>query len=135
MNIQEVHNYLKAHHVKPSIQRTAVMQYLLEHVDHPDVDRIYCALVPSMPTLSKTTVYNTLKLLHEKNAVKMLYIDERNVRYDGHTHVHGHFKCKLCYGIYDIMLDVADFPPCRDNSGLVVEETQIYFLGKCKNCA
>ena len=135
MSIQEVHDYLKARHIKPSIQRTAIMQYLLEHANHPDADRIYCELIPSMPTLSKTTVYNTLKLFYDKKAVNMLFIDEKNVRYDGHTHVHAHFRCKKCDAIHDVMLEESDIPVCRSSMELLPEETQIYFLGRCKSCA
>ena len=43
------------------MQRIAIMEYLMEHRTHPSADEIYTALSPSMPTLSKTTVYNTLK--------------------------------------------------------------------------
>ena len=46
--------------IKPSMQRIAIMEYLMEHRTHPSADEIYTALSPSMPTLSKTTVYNTL---------------------------------------------------------------------------
>ena len=45
------------------MQRIAIMEYLMEHPIHPSADDIYTALSPSMPTLSKTTVYNTLKLV------------------------------------------------------------------------
>ena len=44
------------------MQRIAIMEYLMDNPIHPSADDIYTALSPSMPTLSKTTVYNTLKL-------------------------------------------------------------------------
>ena len=47
--------------IRPSIQRIAVYGYLCEHPVHPDVETVYDALNPIYPTLSKTTVYNTLK--------------------------------------------------------------------------
>ena len=59
---------LQNHNIKPSVQRIAIMNYLIEHRTHPTVDEIYTALSPSIPTLSKTTVYNTLKLLSEQGA-------------------------------------------------------------------
>ena len=45
---------------------------------HPTVDEIYQALVDHIPTLSKTTVYNTLRLLMEHGVVRMLTIDGKN---------------------------------------------------------
>ena len=48
---------LLEYNIKPSMQRIAIMEYLMDHPIHPSADDIYTALSPSMPTLSKTTVY------------------------------------------------------------------------------
>ena len=97
---------LLEHNIKPSMQRIAIMEYLMNHPIHPSADDIYTALSPSMPTLSKTTVYNTLKLFSEQGAALMLTIDEESVKtvenqeMDGHqvTEVHYYYKgiCKNC---------------------------------------
>ncbi len=39
---------LQNHNIKPSVQRIAIMNYLMEHRTHPTVDEIYTALV-SLP--------------------------------------------------------------------------------------
>ena len=62
----DIGNYLKDHDIKPSYQRMKIFQYLLDNHVHPTVDTIYKALCPEIPTLSKTTVYNTLNLFVEK---------------------------------------------------------------------
>ncbi len=134
MSIQEVYHHLKEHDIKPSVQRVAIMQYLSEHLTHPTIDQIYNDLVPDMPTLSKTTIYNTLRLFYDKKAVIALFIDEKNVRYDGDTSNHAHFKCKKCGAIYDVPLEETDIPTFGGGSDLYPEETQIYFLGTCKKC-
>ena len=134
MSIQEVHQYLESKGVNPSVQRVAIMQYMLDHWTHPTVDQIYSDLLPSMPTLSKATVYNTLKLFVDKKAVNSLFIDERNVRYDAATNLHAHFKCKHCGAISDVPLEETDLPKFRGNSEQSPVETQIYFLGTCKKC-
>ena len=87
---------LQGHNIKPSVQRIAIMKYLMEHRTHPTVDEIYTALSPTIPTLSKTTVYNTLKILSEQGAAQTLTIDERNTCYDADTTPHSHFLCKRC---------------------------------------
>jgi len=134
MTIQEVHHYLETKDINPSVQRVAIMQYMLEHWTHPTVDMIYNDLLPSMPTLSKATVYNTLKLFVEKKAVNSLFIDERNVRYDAATNLHAHFKCKHCGSISDVPLEETDLPKFRGNPDLTPDDTQIYFMGVCRKC-
>ena len=91
---------LQSHSIKPSVQRMSIMRYLMEHLTHPTVDEIYTSLSPEMPTLSKTTVYNTLKLLSDHGAIQTLTIDERNTCYDADTTPHAHFLCKRCGRIY-----------------------------------
>jgi len=134
MNIQEIYHHLESYGINPSVQRVTIMQYMLEHRTHPTVDQIYSDLLSSMPSLSKATVYNTLKLFVDKKAVTSLFIDERNVRYDACTNLHAHFKCKRCDHIYDIPLEEADIPKFRGHSELSPDETQIYFLGVCQKC-
>ena len=135
MNIQEVHQNLENNGINPSVQRVAIMKYMIDRWDHPTVDQIYTNLLPTMPTLSKATVYNTLKLFVEKRVVKTLFIEEKNVRYDAHTYIHAHFKCKRCSAICDIPLEESDLPPFRGSPDMYHGETQIYFLGKCRKCA
>ena len=69
--------YLIDNGIKPSVQRIAIMKYLFEHRTHPTVDDIFHDLHDAIPTLSKTTVYNTLKLFSEKGAILSLTIDEK----------------------------------------------------------
>lgn len=56
MNQQEIQERLIFHNIRPSVQRMAIMGYLMSHSTHPTVDMIYNDLYPDMPTLSKTTV-------------------------------------------------------------------------------
>lgn len=134
MNTLEIHSYLTQHDVKPTMQRVVIMQYLMEHKTHPTIDEIFNDLLPSVPTLSKATVYNTLKLLHEKKAVLSLTIDEKNLRYDATTATHAHFKCKTCGKVYDIPMEEQQVPPFNNPAKFNLEETQVYFLGECEKC-
>lgn len=129
-------NYLQVHGIKPSLQRMAVMTYLIEHRTHPTADEIYTALHPSIPTLSKTTVYNTLKLLTEKGAALQLTIDERNCCFDADTSPHAHFLCTRCGRVYDMKLNQAELIKCAcvpDN--FQTEDAQLYLRGCCPKCA
>ena len=111
------------------------MDYLMTHRTHPTVDEIYTALHPSMPTLSKTTVYNTLKLLTDKGAALQLTIDERNCCYDADTTPHAHFLCTRCGRVYDLdlqskrLMRAAILP-----AGFTPDEVQLYYRGCCAQC-
>lgn len=127
---------LTAHGIKPSVQRLAVMDYLLRHRTHPTVEEIYTALNKTIPTLSRTTVYNALKLLTEQGAAIQLTIDEKNVCFDADTSPHAHFLCRDCGKVYDIPLsspmleEQAELPP-----GFSVDFKALYFRGTCSKCA
>lgn len=136
MDTNETFSRLTEHGIKPSMQRMAVMEYLMTHRTHPTVDEIYTALHPSMPTLSKTTVYNTLKLLTDKGAALQLTIDERNCCYDADTTPHAHFLCTRCGRVYDLdlqskrLMRAAILPP-----GFTPDEVQLNYRGCCAQCA
>ena len=129
--------HLQRYGIKPSPQRIAVMDYLLSSRVHPTADEIYMALSPAMPTLSKTTVYNTLKLLVEQGAAISISIDEKNARFDGHTEPHAHFRCQRCGAVIDIlpeqMPELAQFD--RQQIGkLRVTSAHLYYIGQCEHC-
>ena len=128
------HQYLRQFSIKPSVQRSAVMNFLMKNHIHPTIDEIYMALVPTMPTLSKTTVYNTLDLFVEKGAVQALVIDGRNARYDVNISAHGHFMCKSCGKIYDVFdLDASMFK-LPETTDFKIYSVDVSYFGVCKSC-
>lgn len=124
---------LKNYGVKPSYQRIRILQYLLSHRSHPTVDTIHRELQKEISTLSKTTVYNTLKQFAEKQIVQVVSMGETELRYDIFHADMGHFRCRECGEIYDFK--VQNFAPvASDLEGFIVEETQICLKGICKKC-
>ncbi|MGL5577881.1 MAG: Fur family transcriptional regulator, partial [Fusobacteriaceae bacterium] len=91
------------------------------------------ALCPEIPTLSKTTVYNTLNLFIEKGITKVITIEENETRYDVDVHVHGHFKCVECKKVYDIPVAL-DQLVVDGMNGFKVDEYHVYFKGICPHC-
>ena len=132
----DIQKRLLQYNIKPSLQRIAVMQYLMENKTHPTADMIYAALSPAMPTLSRTTIYNTLKLLSEQGAIFALNIDEKNVRYDVDIEIHAHFRCKKCGRVYDMPNNFAaeNSQNLMQAKDIHITECQIYYKGYCKEC-
>lgn len=131
----ESHQYLRQFSIKPSVQRSAVMNFLLNNRIHPTIDEIYMALSPNMPTLSKTTVYNTLDLFVEKGAVRALAIDERNARYDVDISAHAHFICKSCGKVHDIFNVNPSYFQLPQNDKFNIDSVEISYSGICKTCS
>ncbi len=131
----KAYDILLAHQVKPSVQRIAIMEYLMEHKTHPSAEEVYASLSEKMPTLSKTTVYNTLRLFAEHGAALMLTIDDKNVNFDADTSQHAHFLCKTCGKIYDFHTQVG-LSKTKElrMEGHEIEETHVYYRGVCKDC-
>lgn len=133
-HIEDIGGYLKSHEIKPSYQRIKIFQYLVENRNHPTVDMIYKALCTEIPTLSKTTVYNTLNLFIEKKIVNVIVIEENETRYDSVMAVHGHFKCEKCGKIYDIDINQSIL---KDDmlKNYEIKEQHYYFKGICQDCS
>jgi Fur family ferric uptake transcriptional regulator/Fur family peroxide stress response transcriptional regulator len=131
---REAQKRLREFGVKPSVQRIAIMEHLIKYPVHPTADMIYAELFPSIPTLSKTTVYNTLKLLSEQGAVQTITIDEKNLRYDADISVHAHFKCKKCGRVYDFSVKYIDLLQITGAKGFLITESQLYYKGCCAHC-
>jgi Fur family transcriptional regulator, peroxide stress response regulator len=118
--------------IRATQQRLAVYDYLKNHKNHPTVETIYNTLHPQMPTLSKTTLYNTLKLLTEKKLALSLTIDSEEVRFDGDISDHGHCKCRKCGEVFDFAL--SEESPGTIPEGFSSENTHVYVWGICKEC-
>ena len=130
----DVAKYLTEHNIKPSMQRMAIMQYLLDNATHPTVDVIYKALLPKMPTLSRTTVYNTLSVLNDNGALQSITIDDKTVHYDGNIMPHGHFLCNKCGKIFDFDLPNDILIKIENLNGFNITEAQLYYKGECNDC-
>lgn len=128
---QQIIDMLALHGIRPSVQRIAILGFMLKTHEHPTADEIYLALSPSIPTLSKTTVYNVLKNFSDAGVVNTLNIDGKNIRYDAFTDDHAHLKCEQCERVFDL--------PCaslykREIEGFRINRAHTYYWGTCPEC-
>lgn len=110
------------------------MKFLMTHKTHPTVEDVYLGLCKKIPTLSRTTVYNTLRMFYDKGAAQMITIDEHRVCYDGDLHPHVHFFCNQCGQVYDLMDEKAPKQYRGDIGGFLVQDSQLYYRGLCPKC-
>ncbi|NDL68391.1 Fur family transcriptional regulator [Anaerotalea alkaliphila] len=134
MNTDQIGGFLHEKGVKPSFQRIKVYEYLMNNKEHPTVENIYRDLIKEIPTLSKTTVYNSLNTFIEKGVVQAISIDGNEMRYDLYERRHGHFKCEVCGRIYDFLPPKEAYEELEALEGFLITDRQIYLKGVCKNC-
>lgn len=122
---------LKSNNIRPSVIRVMIYDFLRSTDAHPTADEIYLELLPKVPTLSKTTVYNTVKLFADSGISKTITIDKNQVRYDADISMHGHFFCEECGTVYDFGIDF-DIEGVLE--GFDINFKEVYYGGKCRKC-
>jgi Fur family peroxide stress response transcriptional regulator len=89
-----------------------------------DVDTIFNDLSPEIPTLSRTTVYNTLELLKAQGLVLSLDFGEGYIRYDADTSPHVHFECEKC-GQFFVFYGPGRYSR-KIAPGFILKDTRLY---------
>ena len=133
LNFEELTQELKNKNIRLSHHRLKVLEFLNDNRIHPTVDQIYIELHKELPTLSKTTVYNSLNALVDAGLVKVITIEDNETRYDIVTDNHGHFKCESCGKIYDFEINLSNFTS-KDLNDFKINNKDVYFKGICPDC-
>lgn len=127
-------NMLHQAKVRPSVHRLAVLEYVANRQTHPTADEVFTALAADFPTVSRTTIYNSLHTLVEAHLLKELDIESGSAHYDlAQQMPHSHFRCKCCGSIFDMSLPAGLADSVQ--TGFIVEATELYFSGICPRCA
>lgn len=133
-NLQCVKDELLKYKIKPSLIRIKVLEYLKSTRKHPNAEKIYKRLSKEIPTLSKTSIYNALKVMVENGVIKEIMIEEDEIRYDGINERHAHFKCVKCNNLYDLKLKCKSCLKETELNKVKILDEHIYLVGICKKC-
>lgn len=122
--------------IRPSHQRLTVLQYMLEHRTHPSADEIYEAIHSEMPVISRTTVYNTLRLFREAGVVQTLSVVGTDaLAFDVELEPHAHLYCRRCHALTDIPVEQSVWQSIKEYGSPCGQEMQILFYGICEKCS
>ncbi len=133
MRFGNLEKELKNRNINLSYQRLKILEYLAQNQCHPTVERIFTDIQKNISTLSKTTVYNTLKKLVEEGLVRVINIEDNETRYDINTEDHGHFKCETCKAIIDFNIDLESFS-IKGLDDFRILDKNMYLKGICPRC-
>jgi Fur family peroxide stress response transcriptional regulator len=135
-NMEKLKNILETNGLKPTFQRLTVLEYLQQHeCQHPTAEMIYEALIERIPTISITTIYNTLSAFLEKKIISAETITGTEIRYDFAPVPHHHFLCRECNKIYDVDIQCPLGNDTQNSvEGHTIHEIHGYFKGVCREC-
>ena len=124
---------LESKGLKPTYQRLRILEFLERHENHPTVEMIYQELVKEIPTISRTTIYNTLNAFLEKGIIHSITITGTETRYDIKECPHHHLLCKSCGRIFDVEVK-CPYEGQIEINGHRIDEKLGYFKGICRDC-
>lgn len=124
---------LKAEGIRLSHPRLKILEFMLQSDIHPTADQLYLALHQEIPSLSKTTVYNTMKILVQTGLVKAIHLEDHETRFDLTQQPHGHFKCLSCGLIQDVPLTTIDFDH-QELQKFCIKDLELSVKGYCPQC-
>ena len=115
-------------------QRRAIESVFTKHQRPLAVEEILAYGRESVPSLNIATVYRTLKILTDNGQLEKITHPSFGTLYErsGKDH-HHHFFCRECNRAYELpgcALKTEDAAP----NGFVVEDHEIFLLGKCPSC-
>lgn len=120
--------------IRPSIHRIGVLLYIANAGTHPTADELYSDMLSLYPSVSRTTIYNTLHTLVSAKLVRELEIDSGNRHYDlALREPHSLFECSKCGRIFDMAIP-AGLERVAD-AGFTVDSVDLYLKGLCPACA
>ncbi len=118
-------------------QRLAIGEYLFATEDHPTADQIFRQLKPRHPSLSLTTVYNTLDALVAMGVVNAIgSVGDDKVHFDGNVSPHINLACQSCHQIFDLDSECVNQldEEIHAKSGFEIIGSRILYFGTCPSC-
>lgn len=133
---QEVLQLLRQRGLKVTPQRRMIVERLQANHAHPDADDVYRQVAASMPDVSRTTVYNTLReLVDLGQVIPVEDSGQGGMRYDTNPVPHHHLLCIQCRRIVDIPRQFDGLKlTSGERAGFRVVRGQVTFYGYCPEC-
>lgn len=135
-SVEKIAASLREKGLKLTPQRRLIIEILSRDRTHPTVDEVYRQVVVTMPEVSRTTVYNTIREMASLGeVVEVQDLSDGGIRYDTCADSHNHFFCLSCRSLIDVHVD---FPRPESYSGALegfqVLKQQLTLYGICPDC-
>jgi Fe2+ or Zn2+ uptake regulation protein len=128
---------LRAHGMRVTATRIAVLDALAELPPHVSVDQVEQAARARIGSLSTQAVYDILRAFHEAGLVRRIEPAGSPALFETRTgDNHHHLVCRSCGRTVDVDCAVGEAPCLEpdDAAGFEIDEAEIVFWGRCPDC-
>ena len=118
-------------------QRALILKIIQQGKGHLDADEIYRRARATLPRLSLSTVYRTLKALKEPGLIQELHLDDSHHHYEMMpASKHHHLVCLGCGKVIEFEYPISrhitkNIPEAKD---FQIVDTEIRLTGYCPRC-
>lgn len=129
---------LRAHGLRVTRPRLAVLQVLTDVPGHLDVDDIARRVRGQLNSVSTQAVYDVLNALASAGLARRIEPAGSPARFEARVgDNHHHMVCRDCGVIVDVDCAVGAAPCLEpsDTHGFQLDEAEITFWGRCQSCA
>ncbi len=116
--------------------RLAILRALERDHSHPTPEQIYETLRRDYPSLSLSTVYETLEAFIRTGLCRRVHGASGRLRVDGTAQDHDHAVCRECGKIFDVSREFLPLPPppAQLPNGLQVTGVRVEYEVICPAC-
>lgn len=121
-----------------SAKRQAILEVIRSTKCHPTAEWVHQKLKAQYPNISLGTIYRNIAQFKEDGLIISVGIVNGHERFDAYTASHGHFICKKCGCVLDIMNDYVTpeiLSSAVKDINAVIESHELTFYGCCPQCS
>jgi len=135
-DIADLKGVLRAHGLRATIPRVAVLQALDAVPSHLSADEIARAVEERYPAFDRVSLYRTVEAFEAHGLAVRVELGDRVLRWERDRHAHHHMQCQYCSVV--IELDTAPFErlaaDLTEIYGVRVELRHLALPGICAQC-
>lgn len=134
-NTQKIAEALRNSGYKATPQRITIVETILRSKSHPSAEEIYEQVFRTHPTISLSTVYNTLNILRDMDFIKEITFKGKT-RYDPNIRMHVNLICENCSRIFDVedSAITEHIDRISKKQGFRFKVQHVDFYGTCRSC-
>jgi Fur family ferric uptake transcriptional regulator len=124
--------------LKNTREREIILRELEARTDHFNAETLYFSLIRKGSSVSRPTIYRTLKLLEQLHFIEKLDIKKNCFYYETipQRKEHGHLICEQCGEIIDFScngIEILKSEACKDKD-FKLENISVQVFGLCRDC-